>query len=299
MIDIQHLDRTGDDRRPAPERAPAADGAVDSPRGGTDVSGFTAVDTAADPRALLDWMDTTRTLPGLRIANSLAVQALALRSGHIVADIGCGPGEDAVEMARRVAPDGQVIGVDASEVMLREARRRAGASGLPVTVRAGDAYHLPLPDDAVDRCRADTLLQHVSDPARAVAEMVRVTRPGGRIALLEFDQATLVIDHPDRAITHRVVDELAATVANGWAGRGLHRLLTAAGARGVTVDARFVESDHPFLCRLLAPVLDRLTAAGAVSEVVAERWWRTLADAWQSGSPTAGAVVFVAAGELP
>jgi hypothetical protein len=95
------------------------------------------------------------------------------------------------------------------------------------------------------------------------------------------------------------VNELAATAAEGWAGRGLRRLLTTAGAGAVSVDARFVEADHPFLCRLVGPVLDRLTAADVVPAAVAQRWWQTLAEAWQSGTLTAGRVVFVAAAELP
>src|SRR5262249_912442 len=95
------------------------------------------VDPALEPHALIDFMDPARTLPGLRIAKSLALRALGLRPGHHVADIGCGPGEDAREMARRVVPGGSVTGVDVSEVMLDEARRPA--RGPPVTFRARQA----------------------------------------------------------------------------------------------------------------------------------------------------------------
>ena len=57
-----------------------------------------------------------------------------------------------------------------------------------------------MPDAAVDACRADTLLQHVTDPAAIMAEMARVTRPGGRVAGLEFDLASTVI----RVLPHPV-----------------------------------------------------------------------------------------------
>jgi Methyltransferase domain len=140
MSDLQHLDRpTIAGHRPSPSAAALDVGAPTTDVAGfsgTDVSGFTYVDTAADPDVLVGWMDTARTLPGLRVAKSLAVRALALRPGQVVADIGCGPGEDAIEMARRIAPGGQVIAIDASEVMLGEARRRAAAAGQPVDVRA-------------------------------------------------------------------------------------------------------------------------------------------------------------------
>lgn len=287
-------------REPAghPPRGQAA-ATAPADAGGPDIAEFPAVDRAPDPAALIEWMDEARALPGVHIAKSLAVQALELRPGHAVADIGCGPGEDAREMARRVAPGGSVTGVDASAAMIAEARGRAAGRNLPVTFRAGDALSLPLPGNSVDRCRADTLLQHVPDPARAVAEMARITRRGGRIALVEFDLGTLAVDHPDRATTRQVLDAAIDAAADGWAGRGLRRLLTAAGFTGITLDARFVEADYPFLRRLLAPSLRRLTASGAVPAGVLDRWQQTLTATWDAGHYTSGAVIFTAAARLP
>ncbi len=297
------------DRRPPP--GPAQTEPAGHPRrgqaaaappagaGGPDIAEFPAVDRAPDPAALIGWMDDARALPGVRIAKSLAVQALGLRPGLAVADIGCGPGEDAREMARRVAPGGSVTGIDASAAMIAEARGRAAARDLPVTFRAGDALSLPLPGNSVDRCRADTLLQHVPDPARAVAEMARITRRGGRIALVEFDLGTLAVDHPDRATTRQVLDAAIDAAADGWAGRGLRRLLTAAGFADITLDARFVEADYPFLRRLLAPSLTRLAASGAVPAEVLHRWQQTLENTWDTRHYTGGAVIFAAAARLP
>jgi SAM-dependent methyltransferase len=262
---------------------------------GPDIAAFPGVDQAADPAALIAWMDDARTLPGLRIAKSRAVQALGLRPGHVVADIGCGPGEDTREMARRVAPGGRVIGVDTSTVMLAEARRRSTGLEPAVTFTTGDARELPLPDAAVDRCRADTLLQHLPDPDSAVAEMTRITRPGGRISLLEFDLGTLALDHPDPMLTRQVLDAARADAADGWAGRGLRRRLATAGCVDVTVEAGWVESDAPFLTRLLTPTLARLAASGSAPPDALDHWRAQLAAAAERGHFTGGAVVFVAA----
>jgi len=75
--------------------------------------------------------------------------------------------------------------------MVDTARRGAASLGLPVRFERGDAIRLPLADRSVHACGADTVLQHLADPARAVAEMVRGTRPGRRICLTEFDLGTL------------------------------------------------------------------------------------------------------------
>ena len=130
-----------------------------------DIALWPDVDQAADTAAMISFLDTARTLPGLRIAKAEVVAALRLRAGQRVLDVGSGTGEDALEMARRVAPGGSVVGVEPSDAMRAEAIRRAVVYGLPVVFQAGDAAALPLDDHSVDAARADTVLQHLSDPA--------------------------------------------------------------------------------------------------------------------------------------
>src|SRR6202023_1920244 len=69
--------------------------------------------------------------------------------------------------------------------------------------RQGDAHHLPFPDLTFDACRVDRVLQHLEDPQRAIAEMARVLKIGGRIAAAEPDWDTLVIDVPDRSLARQ------------------------------------------------------------------------------------------------
>ncbi|MGH3181958.1 MAG: methyltransferase domain-containing protein, partial [Streptosporangiaceae bacterium] len=180
-----------------------------------------------------------------------------------------------------------------SQAMLAEARRRADGTPLPIQFRQGKADGLPLASHEVDACRADTLLQHVPDPAGVIAEMTRVTRPGGRISVLEFDLGTLTIDHPDQATTGRLVQAAVAAFPDGRAGRGLRRLLTHAGLADVTVHTQFVEPDLPFLLRVLQPAFIQLSAEQL------GRWQADLDHAWRSGTFTAGALVFVATARIP
>ena len=74
--------------------------------------------------------------------------------------------------------------------MCRQAAERGA------TVCRGDALALPFADGAFDACRADRVVQHLDDPLAAIAEVVRVTRPGGRIVLADPDQESLLIHVP-------------------------------------------------------------------------------------------------------
>lgn len=132
-----------------------------------------------------------------------ALAALDLRPGQTVLDVGCGPGVNLPDLAAGVAADGLVLGIDHSPEMAGEARRRSLAHGHRaagrVVVLRGDAHALPLADATADRARCDRVLQHVRDPARAIAELRRVARPGAVLTLAEPDWDTLAIDAPDLA----------------------------------------------------------------------------------------------------
>src|SRR5689334_221508 len=95
------------------------------------------------------------------------LEALDLRAGQTVVDVGCGPGTDLAAMADAVGERGSVIGVDNDPVMVQRALDR-GCGHAAIEVRLGDAHLLPVRDRAADRARADRVLQHLEDPRRAL-----------------------------------------------------------------------------------------------------------------------------------
>ncbi|HEX2929524.1 MAG TPA: methyltransferase domain-containing protein, partial [Candidatus Binatia bacterium] len=116
---------------------------------------------------------------------SLAIEKLLPRN-LTVADIGCGTGTLTVELARFAR---KVIGVDLSQEMLRRARAVARERGLEnIEFRQGDALKLPLKTDSVDAVFCVMVLHFLADPQRAVAELCRVTRPGGSVILVDLVQ---------------------------------------------------------------------------------------------------------------
>ena len=153
-----------------------------------------------------------------------------LQPDAAVLDIGCGPGAITVGLARRART---VVGVDTSAEMVESARRRAAEVGIDnAGFEVGSAYELPYEDGRFDVVYAHQVMQHLSDPVRALREAWRVLRPGGLVAVRDADHQTMVHSPVEPAIQHwlRLYHEVAA--ANGGeadAGRFLPGWVQAAG----------------------------------------------------------------------
>jgi len=164
------------------------------------------------------------------------VDVLDVRPGHTVLDIGCGPGTDLQRLADITGSEGAVIGVDRDPAMVAEAGRRV-AGLATVSLREGDVHDLPLAAASVDRARTDRVLQHVADPATAMAEARRVLRPGGVLGMAEPDWDTVTVADDDLDTSRAFARFTAGQVRNATIGRQLLRLATAAGFRERSVEA--------------------------------------------------------------
>jgi ubiquinone/menaquinone biosynthesis C-methylase UbiE len=124
-------------------------------------------------------------------ANSAGYLLGSLKPHMKVLDIGCGPGTITADLAELV-PDGHVTGVDRAPEILEQARATAAGRGLAnIDFAVADVHALDHPDDTFCVVHAHQVLQHVGDPVQALREMVRVTRPGGFIAVRDSDYAAM------------------------------------------------------------------------------------------------------------
>jgi arsenite methyltransferase len=115
-------------------------------------------------------------------AFQLPTDWLNIPSGGVALDVGSGPGSVTASLARFAGQDGLALGIDISEPML--ARAVSAQAGPNVGFLRADAQRLPLRDETVDAVVSIAVLQLIPDPAATLAEIARVLRPGGRLAIM-------------------------------------------------------------------------------------------------------------------
>jgi SAM-dependent methyltransferase len=201
------------------------------------------IDPGTVPR-LVAALDLQEANAGVRRLRDWSYEALAPGLGERALDIGSGTGSQTRMLAAAVGSTGSALGVDPNAGLRAVAEERAAAVGSTARFADGDALALPVGDGTVDVVWCERLLQHLEQPERAVAEMVRVLRPGGRVALIDTDWATTVLHPGDPDLMAALASGALTGAANPYSGRRLVGLLSAA---GFMIDDRGSESllqDH-------------------------------------------------------
>lgn len=217
----------------------------------------------------------------MRAFKQLSYEHMAIREGDTLLDVGCGPGVDTVPLAELCGSNGKVIGIDSNEAMLAEADKAASESkyGSRIEHRQGSALCLPLPDQSVDASRAERLIQVLppEDEKAVLAELFRVTRPGGRVVLVDADWGSATIDFSDPRLERRLMHFFTLEMRpNGLAGRRLYALCREQQLDDIRVDVvPMVQqrlADTPFGDWLVNTAL----AENVITDEEATRWQQEL-----------------------
>lgn len=194
------------------------------------------IDDFDDPKEFSNYLDTLTAQNAAKRYKRKTYQLLNITHGSSVLDVGCGVGDDVLEMAKLVGSNGQVIGVDNSKSLIEEANDRLKLEQVPAQFRVGDIHKLDFADDTFDGCRADRIFMHLHDRQHALSEMIRVTQPGGRIVVMDPDWETLIVEAPNRDLTRKIINNhIDQLVLNPWCGRESYKLFKKAGLENVAV----------------------------------------------------------------
>jgi ubiquinone/menaquinone biosynthesis C-methylase UbiE len=238
------------------------------------VSEFDHVDTAAHPEAYLRFLMGHRA-NGVRVRQTLSYDLLGATEGMRLLDVGCGIGDDVRALAALVGASGAAIGVDNSEMMLTKARELSAGALFPGEFMPGDALDLPFDDGVFDGCRAERVLIHSADPARALAEVARVTRAGGMVVVTEPDLETVLFHASQHDLVRRLVLWHCERMRNGRVGRYLPEFFAQVGLQDIhsvpTVAQSARLTSYPVTLAERAAQHGALTATEA-SSLIAE--WR-------------------------
>lgn len=207
-------------------------------------------------------------------------------SETLILEAGCGVGAQTRIIAAK-NPDSHFISVDISEPSLQMAKQMVYALGIDnVQFQQADIFKLSFPDSTFDHVFICFVLEHLSQPSLALAELKRVLKPGGTMMVIEGDHGSAYF-HPDSKEAHQTIDCLVELQkkhgGNANIGRELYPLMSQAGLAGVEVSPRmvYVDASRPDLVQGF--IRDTFTAMvdgveeDAVSEGLMDR------DAFQKG----------------
>ena len=226
-------------------------------------------------QVMASMIDSRAAAPEEIAARRTYLDLLKIRAGEHALDVGCGTGAVTRDLRERVLPGGHIVGVEPNPDLLAIAAER-----LPdVEFRQGDALRLPSDAEQFDVTICITVLEHMHDAEGAIPELVRVTKPGGRIGVMCGDQESFIVNHPDRALTRRILETFVeARFANPWIGRQVPALLEQHGVQQVQVRGLPTVDRDPtrFPAQAARLRADIALQAGAITDAERAGWLEQL-----------------------
>jgi ubiquinone/menaquinone biosynthesis C-methylase UbiE len=202
-----------------------------------------------------------------------------LEPGMNLLDCGCGPGSITLGLATRVAP-GEIVGIDINPKLLEQAKTAAAEEGVTnVRFEVGDVQALSLEDSRFDIVFSHALMEHLPKPMEGLAEMKRVLKPGGLIAIRLPDWGGNML-YPDANNLHRRFLDLQVKIfahsgSDPYRGRRIGAMLEEQGFVNVRLTASYSSHGTPEQVAWMAQVVHNYLLDESRTAVILENGWAT------------------------
>lgn len=183
------------------------------------LKGYTNIDDSPNAGFLINAMKELNAFPQIQKIKRDAIALLDIRPGNKVIEVGCGLGDDIAAISNLLGDQGSVIGIDRSNLMLSEARKKVQKAN--VQYEYADAANLRFSDNFFDLGYADRLLISQHDPDKVLGELVRVIKPNGKICITDIDLGSIVMFPFHSKLTPMLLARVQEVDTNSYIGREL------------------------------------------------------------------------------
>lgn len=183
------------------------------------------------------------------------VNDLNIKPGDLILDLGCGPGLWTMLLAEKVKPNGKVIGVDGAPELLNFAIKNLKKEPLRelIEFKKADFADIPYRDDIFDLVFFGNCFAYVNNHSQILAEMKRVTKPGGRIAAKDFDGGVFIVHPIDPDLTMKIMAAAARAlkenplepIFDNFSGRKMHGLFSKEQLKDINTTSYAIQKVQP------------------------------------------------------
>lgn len=259
-------------------------------------TGFQYSERSNDPNFLINFLDKYDQVDSVRVCKQQMLNFLDIRKGQRVLDIGCGVGHEVQRIQQLVGDHGLVVGVDKSEVMIEEARKRAEELNLQVKYYIGDVNSLNMNNNSFDACRAERVLLYLENPKNAVSEMIRVLAPGGKLAIFDFYLDGTFVNSIYPTLTRKIIGYITDSFPNALIGCKLPEIFEELKLSHVAVTPHTIISDYEGFMWVCHGILEQALKEKVLSESDLYKWVKQLEEMHKKGQFFAGHPGFIVTG---
>lgn len=246
---------------------------------------FTAIDAAEDHGQYIAALEAFDTIVELQELKQRAHELGSVAEADSILDVGCGFGLETMRLAEIAKPGCHVAGIDKSAAFIDEAKRRTENTQRAIDFRQGVAEDLPFDSCRFDYVRAERIICYLSDPEKAVCEMMRVAKSGGRLAFIEPDFRSNNINIPDRPLAERIlVFEAKNAVATNWTPGCLYAIAKRRGLQNIRTFTRLLVFPDDLAATYFTMIGNNALGAKVISEEDHQIWTEAIDELRRSGA---------------